>query len=324
MAGQGEDFSTAQARLLAQSGTPFKSQMLTIHEPAAHVQRVHVLETGEADAPPVLFIHGGNSVAAAWEPLLSALSGDVHCYAPDRPGCGLTDMVDYRGVRFREHAVAFVGAVLDALNVPRASLLGNSMGGYWALLYALAHPERVERVVLVGEPAGSAPIPTMRHRLLCTPGLNRLLYATVLKPNRNRTRQQQAMIVAHPERLSETFLDLAYAAAVLPGAQRAWLSMLETVWPIGRKPELTYALSPALHQLQCPTLLVWGDRDLCPPQWGRQLSDQIPQARLEIVPDAGHVAWLDAPLQVEQLLREFLRSSGHDPIHANLPGRLAE
>lgn len=301
-----EAFLAAQTKLLQETGTRARFHTLAVSDPAAGVRQIQVIEAGPEQAKPVVMIHGGNSVAAGWEPLLSLLQDDFHLFAPDRPGCGLTSRIDYRGVPFREHAVAFVGAVLDGLKLERASLVGNSMGGYWALLYALAHPERVDRIALVGEAAGSSPRPTFRHSLMRTPGLNRLLYATVLKPDRSKTRRQMQMTVAHTERLSEAFLDLAYAGSVLPGAQLAWLSMLERLWPLGQPPELTYALSPELRQLQRPTLLLWGERDFCPPQWGERLCSHLPLGELKIIPDAGHLAWLDAPQEVAGPLRAFL------------------
>lgn len=299
-------FIAAQTRLLYETGTQARSRFLTIQAPPARVERVHMLEAGRESAPPVVLIHGGNSVAAGWEPLLSLLQDDLHLYAPDRPGCGLTDKIDYRGIPFREHAIAFVGAALDALGLERASLVGNSMGGYWALLFALAHPERVERLALVGEPAGSSRHPSVRFRLISTPGLNRLLYATVLKPRRAQARRQMRMLVARPERVSNAFLDMAQAAAELPGAQRAWLSMLEEVNPSQWAPRLTYALRPELSRIQCPTLFIWGDRDFCSPSWGEELRQLIPGARMEVIQDAGHLAWLDAPQQAAALLREFV------------------
>ncbi len=301
-----DSFREAEAKLFRETGTQANSCFLTIREPAARVQQVRVLEAGHDGAPPVVLIHGGNSVSTGWEPLLGLLQDKFHIYAPDRPGCGLTDKLDYHGVAFREHGLAFVRSVLDGLNLKRVSLVGNSMGGYWALLFALAYPERVERLALVGEPAGSTPRPAFRLRLLGLPGLNRLLYATVLKPHRRRTRQQLQMLVAHPERVSEAFLDMTYAAAVLPGAQLGWLSMIERVLPVGRTPNLTYALRPELPQISCPILFIWGERDFCPPHWGKELSDLIPQARLEILPDAGHLAWLDSPQHVANLLHVFL------------------
>ena len=294
-------FREAQERLFAQTGTRANSRFVTIPEPA---MRVHVLEAGSGH--PVLMIHGGNSVAAAWEPLLSLLQPHFHLYAPDRPGCGLTEKIDYRRVAFREHAVAFVRSVMDVLGLERASLMGNSMGGYWALVFALANPDRVDRLALVGEPAGSTEKLTRFHRLTATPGLNRLLYATILKARREEARERLGRLVAHPERVSEAFLDVAYAGAVLPGARLAWLSMLERVAPPFRPNELTYALREELRTLRCPVLLIWGDHDFFAPSWGEELCRYIPEAHLEVVVGAGHFPWVDEPEHVAVLTRNFL------------------
>ena len=294
-------FREAQERLFAQTGTRANSRFVTIAEPA---MRVHVLEAGSGE--PVLMIHGGNSVAAAWEPLFSLLQPHFHLYAPDRPGCGLTEKIDYRRVAFREHAVAYVRSVMDVLGLERASFVGNSMGGYWALVFALAHPDRVDRLALVGEPAGSTEKLTWFHRLTATPGLNRLLYATVLRARREQTRERLGRLVAHPERVSEAFLDVAYAGAVLPGARLAWLSMLERVAPPFRPNELTYALRDDLRNLRCPVLLIWGDHDFFAPSWGEELCRYIPEAHLEVVAEAGHFPWVDEPEHVAELLRNFL------------------
>lgn len=110
---------------------------------------------------------------------------------------------------------------MDALGLDRTSLVGNSIGGYWALVFALAHPDRVDRLALVGEPAGSTKRLTWFHRLTTTPGLNQLLYATILKTRREQAQERLGRLVAHPERASEAFLDVTYAGAVLPGARLA-------------------------------------------------------------------------------------------------------
>lgn len=301
-----EDFKNAEEKLFRETGTKVRSKILDMHVPALGIKRVRILEAGPQGARPMVMIHGGNSVAAGWEPLLSLLQNDFHIYAPDRPGCGLTDKLDYRGIPFREHALAFVGGVLDELNLPKATLIGNSMGGYWSLLYAQAHPERVERLVLIGEPAGSSRDPSFRFRLLGTPGINRLLFASVLKPDRKRTRKQLRPIVAHPERVPEAFLDLTYAASRLPGARLGWLSMVERVVPLGRKMEGTYTLRPKLPGIRIPTLFIWGERDFCDPRWGKELCALMPRADLQIVHEAGHLAWLDAPQDVAGLVRNFL------------------
>ena len=118
--------------------------------------RAHVIECGSGE--PLLMVHGGNGVGAHWIPLMERLVG-WRMIVPDRPGCGLTDGFLYDGVDMRAQGV------LDALEVESASIIGNSMGGYFALCFALAHPERVRRLVLAGGPAGSgraaSPVPPL-------------------------------------------------------------------------------------------------------------------------------------------------------------------
>ena len=122
-------FCDLQDAMLVRYGVPAVSRFLDIDDPRL---RVHVIEAGQGE--PLLFIHGGNSVAASWVPLLTNLHQRFHLYAPDRPGCGLTTMFSYLGVPLRTHAVAFINSVMDGLDLSEAILVGNSNGWYFALV----------------------------------------------------------------------------------------------------------------------------------------------------------------------------------------------
>ena len=91
-----DEFKKAQQALLAKYGVSARSQYLKLDKPPL---TAHVLDAGKG--PPVLILHGGNATAAQFAPLMSALQKEFHCFAPDRPGCGLTDKIDYQGVPFR-------------------------------------------------------------------------------------------------------------------------------------------------------------------------------------------------------------------------------
>jgi len=80
-----ERFRRLQDGLIAQEGIQFSSRFFDLPAPRL---RAHVIDSGHG--APVLMIHGGNSVAVAWAPLLSRLQRSFRIYAPDRPGCGLT------------------------------------------------------------------------------------------------------------------------------------------------------------------------------------------------------------------------------------------
>ena len=123
-------------------------------------RRVHVIEAGEG--PPVVFLHGSSTSSLSLLPVLERLEG-VRAIAVDRPGFGLSEPVRVPRERFRDAAVEFLDEVLDELGLQTSAFAGNSMGGTWAVWYALARPERVRRLVLLGSapllPGTRPPVP---------------------------------------------------------------------------------------------------------------------------------------------------------------------
>src|SRR5215211_5249583 len=83
---------------------------------------------------------------------LAALGGLApgHVVLPDRPGCGLSYRIDYRSVDYRRAAADWVLDLVESTEAERIDLVGNFMGGYFAMAFAIAHPERVRRLVLLG------------------------------------------------------------------------------------------------------------------------------------------------------------------------------
>jgi pimeloyl-ACP methyl ester carboxylesterase len=289
-----DQFKKAQQVLLNKYGVKTESKYLKLDRPPL---TAHVLEAGRGD--PVLLLHGGNATAAQFAPLMGPLQHHFHLFAPDRPGCGLTDKIDYRGVPFRQHALDFVTAVLDGLKLQKVAIVASSMGGYFALVFALAHPERVTRLVLLGEPAASgppqpnAPAPPPAPRNPSIQGI-RSLYKVRLGVN--------------VELVANEVFEEELAAARLPGAGLAWDTMREE---FQRQQLSTYALRPELSRLKPSTLFIWGDKDSLGtgPAMGQQMATIAPQARCEVLQNAGHLAWLEKPEECARLTIEFLKST---------------
>lgn len=313
-----ERFRRAQDALLARHQVAAVSRFVQLPDPAV---RAHVLEAGAGE--PAVLIHGGNSVAASWLPLLAALQRRYRVYAPDRPGCGLTDKFLYRGVDLRQHAVRFVANIMEALRLDRATVIGNSMGGYFALVFALAHPERVSKLVLIGEPAGSAPFIRPSHRLIGMRIINSLLYATILKPGPKSTRAGFGrLLVADVRRVPADYLDCMTAGSLIPGALESWITMVESATRWNGSSPLTYALRPELPNLVPPTLIVWGGKDTFgPPALGREMVEKMPRGRLEVLPDAGRLAWLDQPQRTAELVQAFMYGGPPGPRAAPWPSQ---
>lgn len=283
-----EAFKAAQQALLKKYAVTAESKYLKLAKPSL---TAHVLEAGRGD--PVVMLHGGGGFACLFAPLMGPLQKEARVLAVDRPGCGLTDKFDYRDTRLRPHAVEFVTGVLDALDLPRAALVGGSMGGLWALQFALAEPERVTRLVLVGEPAWSGPEthpPAKREGMPTIDGI-RAEYA--------------ARAVADVKHVPDEMLQAVVASRRLPGADTSWNSLRERFI---KDREGAYHLRPDLKTLRPPTLFIWGDKDAFqPPKFGEEMAKMAPRARCEVVRAAGHHVWVDQPERVAGLTLGFLK-----------------
>jgi pimeloyl-ACP methyl ester carboxylesterase len=267
----------------------------------------HFISKG-AGPNPTLLLHGGLSEASEWC-LVAGKLGD-HVVIPDRPNCGLSDSVYGRGVDFREHATAWMLDLADNIGAEQIDVVGNSIGGFFSIAFALAHPERVRKLVLVGAPMGlersGAPLfPRLWSSSIFGPIMMKL---GLLQPKDAEDLRKQVfatMLVAHPEKVPDDFLAVSLAAGALPGAERASYEMLRKMSTIrGARPEVM--LRDEMPKLATPTLFIWGDSDkFSLPSIGHEVAAEMPNARIEVLAEAGHVPHLEQPDEIAALLTNF-------------------
>lgn len=268
-------------------------------------RRTYAVVRGSGDVPTLL-VHGGLAEASVWAMMAGQLDGCV--MAVDRPGCGLSDPIDYSGLDYRADAASWLRGLCDAIGAARVDLVGNSMGGFFCMAFACAYPERVRRMVLPGAPAGlDRPLPLFL-RLWGNPvlgGVIASMVAGLADPELLRRRVFRDL-VAHPERVPVPVLQLAIAAARLPGAARTSRSMLRAVSTLGGwRRELM--LRESMQACPVPTRFLWGARDaFAPPSSGEELAARMPHASIAVLDDVGHFPQLDAPEEVARLVSEFL------------------
>lgn len=254
-----------------------------------------------------MLLHGGGTSASSLLPLIDELD-ERRVVAPDRPGFGMSRPVGYDPDTFRDTAVRFIEALLDHLGIEQADLAGNSMGGTWALWYALAHPDRVRRLAMLGAPplTPDTRIPPPL-RIMAAPGIGELL-SRVMPATPKSVRQMMGAfgeggtIDQQPE-----VLDGLVAAADDDEIGAANLAETRAVMTAfgGFRPTLKLS-AHELNALDVPILLVFGDHDpVGGPEVGRKLASTLPDAHLEVLP-TGHVPWLPQPGPVARLLEEFL------------------
>jgi pimeloyl-ACP methyl ester carboxylesterase len=254
---------------------------------------------------PVLLLHGLGATKISWLPVLPALAARYRLIVPDLPGHGASDKprTDY-SPRFHAHVVR---KLLDQLEVDRAIVVGNSLGGRVGLELALRSPGRVERLALL-DPS----VPGLRWRYLM--GLARVVPSEVgVIPFPLRERWVELMVkrlFAEPGRLVPTAYALAAAEFIRvnrdPAARMAFLSSLRHI--MTERPDVFFA---TMRRIKHPTLVLFGDADrLIPPRLGARLAQHLPDSRLMVLPGVGHVPQFEATDEVVEALISFLDEDG--------------
>lgn len=297
-------FVERQDQLLRHYGVTAQSRFVHLTKPAL---RTHVLEVGDA-GEPVIVLHGGDGEAVNWAPFLAEVQDDLHVYAVDRPGFGLTDRFDYRTVDMRRHAGDFVVSLLDALGLDSATIIGGSMGGFFALVTALDHPERVRRVVLIGMPVGlsrEAPLPLRIISAIPALGRKFMKKAGTLEGQHNQYRQ---MFKIDPGTLPEVYFQARLAGVLLPGVQDTWATILHRVAGFrGIRPEMV--LADELPNLSQPTLTIWGEHDMASASGGQAAVEQMQNGTFVRFEGGGHFPFIEQPERCARLVVPFVQGA---------------
>lgn len=293
-------FERERLSLFARNGFEGESRWVTDREG----RRTYMIGRGE-DPYPTLLVHGGLSQASEWSLIAGRLPG--HVIIPDRPGCGLSYPIDYLGADYRKAAADWLLDLVDGIGADQVDLVGNSMGGFFSIVFALAHPERVRRLVLAGAPAGLDRWIPLFLRLWGNPltgfpiRRNRITDAETL-----RKRVFGSLLVAHPERVPLDFLETMVAAMGLPGVDRSAYSLLRSCTTL-RGFQSALMLRDDMARLRTPTLFIWGSTDaFAPPASGQGMVARMPNARIEVIPDTGHLPYVDRPDAAADAIIGFL------------------
>lgn len=225
--------------------------------------RTHVLRGGRGR--PLLALHP-EFAAGLWPPYLDALAARFHVIAPDHPGFGDSARPDR--LEHVDDLVLHYVDLLDALALDRVAVVGTSLGGWIALALAVAHPERLERMVLAA-PAGVHVEGVARYDYFANPieeTLRRLFH--------------------DPARAAQ-LLPAEYGAEVIVRGYHEFTTLARLSWN-------PYLFDPKLEQrldrIRTPTLVVWGADDaVLPPVHGERLAGALPYATLRQLPACGHL-----------------------------------
>lgn len=262
--------------------------------------RVRYWSIGDWGSPLVL-IHGIADCMETWWHNVGALAEHHRVFAVDLPGFGLSDKPLSR--YSDNDDTPFIKRFMESQGIPRASVMGHSMGGTFALGMAIDHPEMVDKLILEAS-AGLSRELTLRHRLATLPLVGELLY----RPNRERTERVMKGSVHDPSLITDDMVDFSHRMANLPGVKESTLAALRSgVNLFGLREEVAAPILDNLGNISAPTLMVWGDSDTVVPIAGAHAAGKrIPNARLHVFDDCGHAPHFERLQEFNALVLDFL------------------
>jgi pimeloyl-ACP methyl ester carboxylesterase len=243
--------------------------------------KLHYVDAGSG--PVVVLLHGLADDVGVWESVMPALAAKHRVIALDQIGFGRSDkpLLGYR-------AGTFVDGFLNELKIDRASLVGNSLGGWIAASFTLTHPERIDRLVLCDAAGYAAVTKTMDPRALRALRLASREDIRYLGP-----------LTFRDKRFYED-VDLALKQRVTAGDNYTINQLLDSII---RGEDVLDGRLGAIHK---PTLIVWGREDkLIPLNFAERFHKEITGSRLEVIDNCGHMPHVECADKFNHALLRF-------------------
>jgi pimeloyl-ACP methyl ester carboxylesterase len=259
--------------------------------------RTNYLEAGSGE--PVVLVHGsgpGVTAYANWNLTIPELAKRYRVLAPDMVGFGYSDRpegIEYGVQTWADQVVGF----MDALDIPRASLVGNSFGGAIALRVATQHPDRVNKLILMG--AIGVPF-------TITEGLDQAWGYT---PSVENMRRMLDVFAYSRELVTDELAEVRYKASIQPGFQESFGSM----FPAPRQQHVDAMVTPddEIAKLPHETLIIHGrDDKVIPLETSLKLLHLIEKSELHVFGRCGHWTQIEHADRFSELLSEFIGRDG--------------
>ncbi|HVO43558.1 MAG TPA: alpha/beta fold hydrolase [Aggregatilineales bacterium] len=260
----------------------------------ANTVALHFTEKGQGT--PIVLIHGFPLSSAIWTEQQVALSDHYHVITPDLRGYGQSPAPD--GPHSMDVHAADVLALLDTLNIPKAVIIGHSMGGYVTLAAWRLAPERFLGLGLVSSQAvGDTP-----------------------EASQGRFQMAEAIFIKGSAAAADAMIPRFFPAS-LPDDEAGIVEQVRNIILNTRAAGLIASLkgmaarpdsTPDLSGITVPVLILTGDNDqIIPPARAEAMAAQIPNVMLVNVEEAGHVPMLEQPHATTMAIRNFLATIGH-------------
>ncbi len=282
-----------------------ESRFLTLADGAV----VHIRDTGGREGmPQMILLHGSNASLHTWEPLVARLRADWRIVRIDLPGHGLTGATP-TGRYDTEEYIAVVDEVATAVGLRRFILGGNSMGGGVSWRYALAHPDRVQALLLLdagGMPARAGdprPRSNIGFRIVRSP-VGRWLGRQITP--RSLIEQSLQQSVSNQAVVTDEAVTRYWELLRFPGNREATMVRFARGWDT--------SMADQARTIAAPTLVLFGAEDrLINPSAAQSFAERLPDDEVVLLPGIGHLPMEEAPDATATAIRRFLGARGLGP-----------
>ena len=254
--------------------------------------QVHYRDEGEGI--PIVLIHGTASSLHTWDAWTNSLKNDYRVIRLDMPAFGLTGPHPNQDYSIKTYS-GLLDTFLSRLSIDSAYLVGNSLGGGIAWHYTAEHPTKVKKLVLIdptGYPRNGEP---WIFKLARTPVLNAIIkYFTPKSLVEDNLKQ----VFFNDNKITPELIDRYYDLTLREGNRTAFIDRAKTKM---------IDQTEKLKSIHTPTLIIWGKEDSwIPVSDGQRFLNDMPNAKIAVLENTGHVPMEESPKQSLTPLLEFL------------------
>jgi len=261
--------------------------------------RTRVLERGSGSA--LIFLHGTGGHIEAFARNLRAIGDRFRVIVYDLPGHGWSTLAD-QDLEIADYCMHLRG-LMDLLEIPAAHLSGESLGGWVAVKFAAAHPDRVSSLIL-NTPGGTMADPEVMERI------RSLSQAAADDPSPERIRARLEWLMASPAAVTDELVAIRQGVYSRPGFSDSMRHLLCLQNPDVRRRNLIE--DRELAAIEAPALVIWTTDDPSgPPAAGQAMADKMKDAEFRLIERAGHWPQWEQQAEFDALVIDFIaRNAG--------------
>jgi pimeloyl-ACP methyl ester carboxylesterase len=281
------------------SADDLKKEYANEHSKFIEIDEMQVHYRDEGKGVPIVLVHGTASSLHTWDAWTKELTKNYRVIRMDLPAFGITGPNKNADYSIKAYT-AFLDQFLTKINVDSFYLVGNSLGGNIAWNYTAEHPKKIEKLILVdasGLPTNK-PQPAI-FKMAKTPVLSSLfLYVTpkfFIKKNMKE-------VYGDKSKLTDSLVTRYHKMALRVGNRQAFIDRAKIDFKLGAKVNVD-----KLKSIQTPTLLIWGAKDTwIPLDNGKRMDRILPNSKLVVLENSGHVPMEENPTESVEILKAFL------------------